>query len=119
MRAASHPEAAAELTHSKPGSTTLAVSDLVFQTLEASRDRDVVPLGSAFPSPALFPWPALARYLGSSARHMDPWNTVESLPPGSVELRRQIAKRYLRLGLGIEIEQIVVAGALEALNLAL
>ncbi len=104
----------------KPSSTRLAVSDLVFQTLEASRDREVVPLGSAFPSPALFPWPALARYLGSSARHMDPWNTVESLPPGSVELRRQIAKRYLRLGMSIDIEQIVItAGALEALNLAL
>jgi DNA-binding transcriptional MocR family regulator len=104
----------------RSGSTRLAVSDLVFQTLEASRDREVVPLGSAFPSPVQFPWPKLARYLGSSARHMDPWSTVESLPPGSVELRRQIAKRYLRLGISVDIEQIVVtAGALEALNLAL
>jgi DNA-binding transcriptional MocR family regulator len=104
----------------KSGSTRLAVSDLVFQTLEASRDREVMPLGSAFPSPAQFPWPKLARYLGSSARHMDPWSTVESLPPGSIELRRQIAKRYLRLGTSINIEEIVItAGALEALNLAL
>jgi DNA-binding transcriptional MocR family regulator len=104
----------------KSRSTRVAVSDLVFETLEASRDRGVVPLGSAFPSPALFPWAKLARYLGSSARHMDPWNTVESLPPGSVDLRRQIARRYLRLGMSIGIEQIVVtSGALEALNLAL
>jgi DNA-binding transcriptional MocR family regulator len=104
----------------KSSSTRLKVSDLVFQTLEASRNRETVPLGSAFPSPLLFPWPKLARYLGRSARHMDPWNTVESLPPGSVELRRQIARRYLRLGLSIGIDQIVVtAGALEALNLSL
>jgi DNA-binding transcriptional MocR family regulator len=104
----------------KSRSTRVAVSDLVFETLEASRDRGVVPLGSAFPGPTQFPWAKLAQYLGSSARHMDPWDTVESLPPGSVELRRQIARRYLRLGMSIGIEQIVVtSGALEALNLAL
>lgn len=101
-------------------STRVAVSDLVFDTLEASRDRGVVPLGSAFPSPMLFPWKKLARYLGSSARHMDPWSTVESLPPGSVDLRREIARRYLRLGMSVGIDQIIItAGALEALNLAL
>src|SRR6202000_3531419 len=94
------------------------VSDLVFDTLDASRDRNVVPLGSAFPAPTLFPWSQLARYLGSSARHMDPWSTVESLPPGSIELRREIARRYLRLGMTVGVEQIVgTAGAREALNL--
>jgi DNA-binding transcriptional MocR family regulator len=107
-------------TRPKSRSTRVAVSDLVFETLEASRDRGVIPLGSAFPSPALFPWSKLARFLGSSARRMDPWNTVESLPPGSSDLRRQIARRYLRLGMNIGIEEIVItAGALEGLNLAL
>lgn len=104
----------------KSSSTRVDVSDLVFETLEASRDRSVVPLGSAFPSPELFPWTKLARFLGSSARNMDPWSTVESLPPGSSELRHEIARRYLRLGMTVGIEQIIVtAGALEALNLAL
>jgi DNA-binding transcriptional MocR family regulator len=104
----------------KSSSTRVSVSDLVFDTLEATRDREVIPLGSAFPSPALFPWAKLARYLGSSARHMDPWNTVASLPPGNRELRQQIARRYLRLGMTVGIEEIIVtAGALEALNLAL
>lgn len=104
----------------RTSSTRLAVSDLVFETLEASRNREVVPLGSAFPSPMQFPWPKLARCLGSSARHLDPWSTVESLPPGSIDLRRQIAKRYLSLGMSVGIDQIIItAGALEALNLAL
>jgi DNA-binding transcriptional MocR family regulator len=107
-------------TRPKSRSTRVAVSDLVFETLEASRDRGVIPLGSAFPSPALFPWSKLARFLGSSARRMDPWNTVESLPPGSSDLRRQIARRYIRLGMNIGVEEIVItAGALEGLNLAL
>src|ERR1700721_4767484 len=48
----------------KTSSTRLTVSDLVFETLEASRNREVVPLGSAFPSPMQFPWPNLARCLG-------------------------------------------------------
>jgi DNA-binding transcriptional MocR family regulator len=100
--------------------TRLDVSDLVFATLQAARDRETVPLGSAFPSPLLFPWQKLARHLGSSARSMDPWHTVESLPPGSVELRREIARRYLKWGITLPIDEIVVtAGALEALNLAL
>jgi DNA-binding transcriptional MocR family regulator len=104
----------------KASPTRVNVSDLVFEILDASRNRDVVPLGSAFPGPAQFPWATLARYLGSSARRMDPWSTVESLPPGSIELRRQIARRYLRLGMTIDVEEIVVtSGALEALNLAL
>jgi DNA-binding transcriptional MocR family regulator len=104
----------------KTGSTRLDVSDLVFETLQASRDRNVIPLGSAFPSPTLFPWATLARYLGSTARHMDPWQTIEGLPPGSIELRRQIARRYLRSGMTVDIDQIVItSGALEALNLSL
>jgi DNA-binding transcriptional MocR family regulator len=109
-----------DISRPKSRATRLNVSDLVFETLQASRDRNVVPLGSAFPAPTLFPWTQLARCLGSSARHMDPWSTVESLPPGSVDLRREIARRYLRLGMPIGVEQIIVtAGALEALNLSL
>jgi DNA-binding transcriptional MocR family regulator len=105
---------------SAPRTTRVDVSDLVFQILDAARDREVIPFGSAFPSPTLFPWPRLARYLGSGARRMDPWSTVESLPPGSAELRRQIARRYLKYGTNVSAEEIVITGgALEALNLSL
>jgi DNA-binding transcriptional MocR family regulator len=107
-------------SRTSPRTTRVDVSELVFQILDAARDRDVVPLGSAFPSPSLFPWPRLARYLGSGARHMDPWSTVESLPPGSADLRRHIARRYLRFGTNVSAEEIVItSGALEALNLSL
>ncbi|MGB6310432.1 MAG: PLP-dependent aminotransferase family protein [Steroidobacteraceae bacterium] len=96
------------------------VSNLVFEVLEAMRARDVVPLGSAFPSPALFPLKQLARHLGVSAQRLDPWSTVEDLPPGNMKLRRQIAQRYLLAGARVLPEEIVVtSGGLEALNLAL
>jgi DNA-binding transcriptional MocR family regulator len=114
------PRAAARQAPPTLHSTHVSVSDLIFETLEASRNREVVPFGSAFPGPSLFPWAKLARYLGSCARHMDPWSTVESLPPGNLELRRQIARRYVRLGMSVGVGEIVVtSGALEALNLSL
>jgi len=58
--------------------------------------------------------------LGASARQMDPWSTVEDLPQGSAELRRQISRRYLRSGATVSPDEIIITnGALEALNLAL
>jgi DNA-binding transcriptional MocR family regulator len=98
----------------------LDVSSLVFDVLEAMRAREVVPLGSAFPSPELFPLKQLARSLAASAQRLDPWGTVEDLPPGNMALRRQIAQRYLLGGARVLPDEIVVtSGALEALNLAL
>ena len=101
-------------------SSAVDVSDLVFQVLESTKTRDVVPFGSAFPSPLLFPLPRLARSMASSVREMDPWSTVDDLSPGNGDLRRQIALRYLAEGLHVHTDEIVVTnGALEALNLCL
>lgn len=101
-------------------STTVDVSQLVFDILEATRTRDVVPFGSAFPSPLLFPLPRLARAMASSVQGMDPWSTVDDLTPGNATLRRQIALRYLADGLHVHPDEIVITnGALEALNLSL
>ena len=96
------------------------VSELVFQILEATRQRECVPLGSAFPSPELFPLNQLGRHLAYVGQRIDPWSTVEHLPPGSLALRTQIAQRYRLMGAEVSPEEIIItAGALEALNLAL
>lgn len=101
-------------------STAVNVADLVFEVLEATKRREIVPLGSAFPSPLLFPLPKLAQILGATSKKLDPWATVESLPPGHYELRRHISRRYLESGARIGPEGIVVtAGAMEALSLCL
>ena len=96
------------------------VSELVFEVLGHTRNKAVVPLGSAFPSPTLFPLPKLARALGKAVRRLDPWRTVEDLSPGSATLRRQIGLRYLAMGCGVDTEELVITnGAMEALNLCL
>ena len=101
-------------------STTVAVSDLVFGILESARMRDVVPFGSAFPSPLLFPLQRLARTMSTTVQCMDPWSTVDDLTPGNAALRRQIALRYLADGMHVHTDEIVITnGALEALNLCL
>lgn len=101
-------------------STTVDVSQLVFDILESTRTRDVVPFGSAFPSPLLFPLARLGRSMVSAIQKMDPWSTVDDLTPGNASLRRQIALRYLVDGLHVHTDEIIITnGALDALNLCL
>jgi DNA-binding transcriptional MocR family regulator len=100
--------------------TEVDVSELVFEVLESTRARKVVPLGSAFPSPLLFPMGRLARIMAASVQAMDPWRSVEDISPGDAELRRQIALRYMIDGLQVPADEIVITnGALEGLNLCL
>lgn len=111
-----------EPTASVPQSHAMQVdvSALVFEVLAQARQRDMVPMGSAFPSPTLFPFPQLAMGLGRAMRKMDPWQTVEDLSPGNPTLRHQIALRYGTLGMDVSPSELVVtSGAMEALNLAL
>lgn len=103
-----------------PESITLDVSERVFELLSTVVSRDLVPLGSAFPSPCLFPMARLAKLMATSIHDIDPWSAVDNITPGSMRLRRQIALRYLIDGLHIHTNELVVTnGALEALNLCL
>lgn len=108
------------MTQPGGGATALEVSDFIFQILDSVRDPSVVPLGSSFPSPYLFPLDRLGRFLATAARKLDPLATATDLPPGNDELRRQIALRYLAQGAQVSPNEIVVtSGAMEALSLCL
>ncbi|MGY0850136.1 aminotransferase-like domain-containing protein [Bordetella bronchiseptica] len=96
------------------------VSDRVLHVLQLTMRRDVVPFGSAFPHPSLFPHARLARAMASSVAALDPWSSVDDLSAGNTRLRRAIALRYLADGVQVRTEDIVITnGALEALNLCL
>lgn len=102
------------------GSQPIEINDLIYACLGTARTRDIVPFGSAFLSPALFPLDRLRRALISSMRRLDPWRMAEDLPPGNLQLKREIAKRYLRQGFAVATDEIVLThGAMEALNLCL
>ena len=96
------------------------VSELVFDVLQSAMQRHLVPFGSAFPSPLLFPLPKLGRAIAAAAQDLDPWSIVDDLTPGQAELRHQIGLRYLIDGIDVSAEEIIVTnGALEALNLGI
>ncbi len=96
------------------------VNDAIFNILKAGQDPDIVPFGSAFPDPTLFPQPRLARSLASAVRRMSPHSAIANLPPGNEELRRNIAQRYAQQGIEVTPDEIVItSGALESLGLSL
>ena len=103
-----------------PQSTRVEISDLVFEVLGSTRQFEVVPLGSAFPRPALFPLDKLARSLTPAMRRLDTRRMVQDLTRGDERLRQQIGLRYGVEGMGVNPAEIVITnGAMEALNLCL
>jgi DNA-binding transcriptional MocR family regulator len=100
--------------------TQVDVSELVFDVLESIKEKSIVPFGSAFPSPLLFPLDVLGRNMSAAVKSMDPWASVDNLSPGDSNLRRQIALRYMVDGIKVAQDDVVITnGALEALNLCL
>ncbi len=96
------------------------INDLLFDVLQKNQQPDVIPLGSAFPDPSLFPQQALARNLASASRKMPENAAILNMPPGSESLRRSIAQRYAQQGLSVSPDDVVItSGAMEALSLSL
>jgi DNA-binding transcriptional MocR family regulator len=107
---------------SSPGrqSTKVGVSALVSKVLQAILDPEVVPLGAACPAPELLPGRKVNRMLAGLVRRSGEEVNGYNFPPGSYELRRQVARRSLDWGGRLDPEEIVVTcGATEALHLCL
>ncbi|MBN7796102.1 PLP-dependent aminotransferase family protein [Parahaliea mediterranea] len=119
----SQPQQAVPRSKSSPHTlkfTDVDVSELVFSVLGSLRDPDIVPLGSAFPNPTLFPMSRLARSLANATRTMDLHSVVAHLPEGNQDLRRHLVQRYAIANVQVPLEEVVITdGALEALNLCL
>lgn len=99
---------------------TVDINTYIFDVLQASCDASVVPFGSAFPDPRLFPLQQLNRSLATVSKTATAMSVIENLPPGSSALRHVIAQRYAQQGIPVSPDEIVItAGALEALNLSL
>ncbi len=100
--------------------TPVDVSELVFSVLGSIKDPDTIPLGSAFPSPDLFPLARLARSMSKSLQQMPAKSILADITSGNPQLRRQIALRYRVNGVMHAPEELVITnGALEALNLCM
>jgi len=80
VRARPSPPAAEPAMSSPPKvSTEVNVASLVFDVLEAIKQPEIVPLGSAFPSPEHFPNEKLNRATVDAARRLSVWSSVRRL----------------------------------------
>jgi len=96
------------------------INAFIFDVLQACRDPKIVPFGSAFPDPDLFPQRQLMRALTTVSHSMKPVDALHNLPPGNEALRKTLAQRYALQGVQVSPDEIVITnGAMEALNLSL
>ena len=109
-----------EISNPRSSPTDVSVSALALKVLRASRDPDVLQLGVAVPHSSLLPTRALNGILARIARRDAGRGIGYDFPPGSPELRRQIARRALDAGCTLSPEDIVTtSGCQEALSLCL
>ncbi|WP_338493419.1 PLP-dependent aminotransferase family protein [Erwinia aphidicola] len=96
------------------------INAFIFDVLQACRDPDIIPFGSAFPDPELFPQRQLMRALTTVSHSMKAVDALHNLPPGNEALRKMLAQRYALQGIQVSPDEIVITnGAMEALNLSL
>lgn len=90
------------------------------RSLFSSSGADLLPLGAALPDPAWLPTTDLQRALLSAGRRLGPRGQTYSVPPGRIDLRRQIAVRAADWGARFGPDDLVItAGATQAVRLAL
>jgi DNA-binding transcriptional MocR family regulator len=112
----------AEPQVSRPATTAspVSVSALVSRVYRAAGDPRVVQLGASFPAPELLPTQRLNRELALLAREAGELGMQYDMPPGCLELRRQVARRSLEWGCALGPDDfITTCGASEAVYLSL
>lgn len=57
------------------------INSFIFEVLQAARDPQVIPFGSAFPDPELFPMRQLMRSLSNVSHHLKPSDALNNLRP--------------------------------------
>lgn len=96
------------------------INGFIFDVLQACRNPNIVPFGSAFPDPELFPQRQLIRSLTAVSRSLKPADALNNLPPGNEALRKTLSQRYAIQGIHVSPDEIVITnGAMEALNLSM
>ncbi len=94
--------------------------ELVLRLVQAANEPDFVQLGAAVPAPDFLPTRAIQRALSAAARAGGANLATYQFPPGSPQLRRQIARRMAYAGCQVAPDEIVItSGCQEALILAL
>ncbi len=100
--------------------TRVKVSNMLGKVMDAAADPAIVPFGAACPDPALLPAAKLTRLMARVTREAGIRGLQYDMPPGSIALRRQLAKRSISWQCPMSPDDFIVTnGAAEALCLCL
>lgn len=120
VRAQSHPAEEPALSRPPRSPRLVGVHELVDRVLEDARHPDIVPLGAGLPGSDGIPTAKLRRLVSAIARREPQCLGNYSLPPGRIELRRQVALRARDWGVRLTPDDIIITnGCIEAVNLCL
>ncbi len=107
-------------TKPRASAARVGVGSLQSRIFDAARMPDVAPLGAAYPGAANLPVAKLSRIMASVTRSAGARGISYDMPPGSEQLRREIAKRSLDRGQNLSPDEIITTcGGTEALALCL
>ncbi|MCF6209464.1 MAG: PLP-dependent aminotransferase family protein [Gammaproteobacteria bacterium] len=108
------------MTSPKPRPTRITGQQMAMQLSQATRQPEMIQLGAAIPHHSFLPTQAINRALLTVTRHQQRRSASYEFPPGSAELRQQIARRMLDAGCQIAPSKIIItSGCQEALTLCL
>ena len=116
------PRAAAQPARSAPAGAPQEVSTvgMIVSFLQEVSRAELVPLGVAYPAPALLPTARLARLIGAVSRRWPERSATLVSPVGCEELRHAIARRELEAGCRTADDGVIATvGCSEAVSLAL
>ena len=85
---------------------TVTISDLCQQVMRNMMNRDLLPLGSAVPSPQHLPVDKLNRIMASEMRRRGDQGMLYHMPPGYERLRVQIARRAIMAGISAGPDEV-------------
>jgi DNA-binding transcriptional MocR family regulator len=120
VRAVAVPSPQARITRMSARAPQPVRNPALLGVLDVLGRDDLLPLHAASPSLDLLPSAAIAAATMRAMRHNRDVALNYGSPQGCVELRAQIARRYLQCGIEVDPDEIIVtAGAMEAISLAL
>ncbi len=94
--------------------------DMILTIRQAAQDPKILPLGAAMPSPVFFPHKAMSRAIAHVLREEPTLSAEYLFPPGTLSLRKEVSRRYVRLGVEADANSVVTtSGTTESIVLAL
>lgn len=109
-----------EMSRPTVESTSVRVSDQVMRLLEATRHRDIIPLGAAVAGADALPVRKLNAILRSVIRRQPTLGHSYDVPPGCEALRVAVARRAMEAGCTLTPDDLLTTtGSQEAIGLCL